>query len=163
MQPTAPATRPSAAHWLLVPLLAAVLALGACGGSGAEEETQPSSTTTSESSAGSGSPDDSSPDGSSPTKESPSPSAEEGQRIEVTFEGGQVTPNGERVQVEAGEEVTFVVTADAPGSLHVHSTPEAELAYEAGTSRHSLTIDQPGVAEVESHELGVVVVQLEVR
>jgi plastocyanin len=158
MQPTAPATRPSAAHWLLVPLLAAVLALGACGGSGAEEETQPSSTTTSESSTGSGS-----PDSSSPTKTSPSPSAEEGQRIEVTFEGGQVTPNGERVQVEAGEEVTFVVTADAPGSLHVHSTPEAELAYEAGTSRHSLTIDQPGVAEVESHELGVVVVQLEVR
>jgi cytoskeletal protein RodZ len=83
--------------------------------------------------------------------------------IEITFEGDTVTPNGERVAVPLGEEIDLVVTADAPGELHVHSTPEQELAYEAGTSTLPLVIDQPGVVEVESHDLELVVVQLEVR
>jgi cytoskeletal protein RodZ len=83
--------------------------------------------------------------------------------IEITFEGDTVTPNGERVAVPLGEEIDLVITADAPGELHVHSTPEQELAYEAGTSTLPLVIDQPGIVEVESHDLGLVVVQLEVR
>ena len=102
--------------------------------------------------------DDSSPS----TSESPST---EGDRptIEITFEGDTVTPNGERVSVPMGEEVDLVVTADQPGELHVHSTPEQELSYEAGTTTLPVTIDQPGVVEVESHDLGLTIVQLEVR
>jgi hypothetical protein len=83
--------------------------------------------------------------------------------IEVTFSGDTVTPNGERVEVDAGEEIEFVVKADEPGSLHVHSNPEQELEYGAGTTNLTLTIDEPGVVEVEAHELEVVVVQLEVE
>ncbi len=83
-------------------------------------------------------------------------------RVEIEFEGDQVTPKGERVEVAAGEPVELVVKADAPGELHVHSTPEKELAYGAGTTTLTLTIDEPGVVDVESHELEVVVVQLEV-
>ena len=45
----------------------------------------------------------------------------------------------------------------------MHSTPEQELAYEAGTSTLPLVIDQPGIVEVESHDLELVIVQLEVR
>jgi hypothetical protein len=82
--------------------------------------------------------------------------------IQVTFEGGDVTPKGERVEVTTGT-VTFDVTADEPGAIHVHSTPEQEFDYEAGENTYEVTIDTPGVVEVESHDLDVVIVQLEVK
>ena len=56
------------------------------------------------------------------------------QRIEVTFDGDSVSPSGKRVEVAAGEPVELVVTADAPGEIHVHSSPEQELEYDAGTT-----------------------------
>jgi hypothetical protein len=83
--------------------------------------------------------------------------------IDITIEGDSVSPNGERVQVAAGVPLELVVTADAPGTLHVHSSPEQELSYEEGTTTLELTVDQPGIVDVESHELGKVIVQLEVR
>ena len=83
--------------------------------------------------------------------------------IEVTFEGDTVTPNGERVKVAAGQPVELDITADAPGEIHVHSDPEQELEYDAGTSTVEIEpIDQPGVVDVESHSLEQVIVQLEV-
>ncbi|MFL6001718.1 MAG: hypothetical protein ACJ72P_02815 [Nocardioides sp.] len=82
--------------------------------------------------------------------------------INIEFSDGSVTPKGKRVEVKAGEPVELVVKADEPGELHVHSTPEQELEYGAGTTTLKLTIDQPGVVDVESHDLEVVVVQLEV-
>jgi hypothetical protein len=98
---------------------------------------------------------------------SPAPSgsapAGSAQRIEVTFTGGSVSPNGDRVDVAAGEPVELVVTADAPGEIHVHSSPERELEYDAGTTTLRLKIDQPGVVDVESHDLEKTIVQLEVR
>jgi len=83
--------------------------------------------------------------------------------IEVTFEGGTVTPNGERVEVGVDDEVELVVQADEGGEIHVHSTPEQTLEYGAGTTTLPITLDQPGVVEVESHDLDQVIVQLEVR
>ena len=82
--------------------------------------------------------------------------------IEITFDSDCVTPNGERDEVERGEEIELVVKSDEPGELHVHSTPEQELEYGAGTTSLTLVIDEPGVVDVEAHELEVVVVQLEV-
>ncbi|GEP39502.1 hypothetical protein NPS01_31650 [Nocardioides psychrotolerans] len=82
--------------------------------------------------------------------------------IEITFEDGTVTPNGERVEVGAGQPVDLVVKADEPGEIHVHSEPEQQFEYAAGTTTLKLTIDQPGVVEVESHDLEQVIVQLEV-
>jgi hypothetical protein len=87
----------------------------------------------------------------------------ETQTIEVTFEGGTVTPNGERVEVAVDEEVELVVQADEGGEIHVHSTPEQTLQYGAGTTTLPITLDQPGVVEVESHDLDQVIVQLEAR
>ena len=84
------------------------------------------------------------------------------QTIEITFSGDTVEPNGERVDVKAGEPITLQVKADEPGELHVHSNPEQELPYGTGTTTMKLTIDEPGVVEVESHELEKVIVQLEV-
>lgn len=83
--------------------------------------------------------------------------------IRITIEGDTVTPQGERLEIPAGEPVNVVVESDRAGSMHVHSTPEQEIAYEEGTTETELTIDQPGVVEVESHDPDLVVLQLEVR
>ena len=83
--------------------------------------------------------------------------------IEITFEGDTVTPAGDRVNVDVGQSVELVVKADAAGEIHVHSDPEQELSYGEGTTTLTLTIDDPGIVDVESHDLGQVVVQLEVE
>jgi hypothetical protein len=83
----------------------------------------------------------------------------DGQVITITIDGDEITPN---VEVPLGEPVTLDITADRAGELHVHSTPEQEVEFDEGETRAELTIDQPGVVEVEDHELGTVIVQLEV-
>lgn len=93
----------------------------------------------------------------------PDPGTSAPDAIEITFSDGSVSPQGERVEVEAGEEIELVVKADEPGGLHIHTQPEQELEYGAGTTNLTLTIDEPGVVDVEAHELEIVVVQLEVR
>ena len=83
--------------------------------------------------------------------------------VEVTFEDGEVEPSGERVAVEAGRPIDLVVTADEPGEIHVHSDPEHQIEYDAGTETFEIQIDRPGVVEVESHDLDEIIVQLEVQ
>jgi hypothetical protein len=143
----------------LAPLaLTLLLALGvtACGDDGT---TEPGSAAEETSSATS-SPSESVSPSPSESTQAPEPSRP---TIEITFEGDTVDPNGERVAVPMGEEIDLVITADQPGELHVHSTPEQEVSFGAGTSTHTLVIDQPGIVEVESHDPALVVVQLEVR
>jgi hypothetical protein len=83
--------------------------------------------------------------------------------IDVTISGDSVTPNGERVAVSVGQDVVLDVTADEAGEIHVHSSPEQELEYGAGTTEVTIKgIDQPGTVDVESHSLEKVIVQLEV-
>ena len=84
--------------------------------------------------------------------------------IKVTFSGQSVTPNGERVDVSTGQPIKLEVTADEPGEIHVHSSPEQELSYGKGTSTVTVKpIEAPGEVDVESHALDKVIVQLEVR
>lgn len=90
--------------------------------------------------------------------------SEEPKTIDVTINGNDVTPNGDRVQVDAGQDVELDVTADSPGEIHVHSTPEQELEYDEGKSQLMITnLDQPGTVDVEVHGLDKVIVQLEVH
>lgn len=84
--------------------------------------------------------------------------------IQVTFSGDSVTPNGDRVEVQHGQPVELKVTADAPGEIHVHSSPEQELEYDKGTSTIEIKpIETPGIVDVESHTIDKTIVQLEVR
>ena len=83
--------------------------------------------------------------------------------VTVTREGDSFTPNGERVELAVDQTLVLTVEADEAGEIHVHSTPEQEIEYDAGTSEHELVVDRPGVVEVESHEPDVVLLQLEVR
>lgn len=84
--------------------------------------------------------------------------------IDITVEGDTVEPNGERVQVGLNQPIELVVTADAPGEIHVHTKPDGQtFEYVAGTTTLPLTVDKPGLVEVESHTLEQVIVQLEVE
>ncbi len=70
--------------------------------------------------------------------------------IQVTITGDSVTPNGDRVSVQVGQPNELVVKADAEGEIHVHSDPEQELEYAAGTTTlPTFTIEKPGIVEVE--------------
>ena len=134
---------------LVSAVIVAVIALAGCAGN--------------EDTAGEPSPSD--PTGSDPTGTTSATTepADEGQVIEITIEGDSVRPNGTKVDVEANEPVILDITADAPGEIHIHSTPEQEIEYDAGKSQHSVTFNRPGVVEVESHTLEKVIVQLQVR
>lgn len=92
-----------------------------------------------------------------------SPSEADTAAVTVTREGDTFTPNGERVELGVDQTLVLTITADQAGEIHVHSTPEQEIVYDAGTSEHEITIDRPGVVEVESHEPDLIVLQLEVR
>ena len=74
--------------------------------------------------------------------------------IDVTFSGDSVTPNGELIEVAVGQRIELDVTADAPGEIHVHSSPEQEFEYDKGSSTITVApITAPGRVEVESHTL----------
>ena len=83
--------------------------------------------------------------------------------LDITFAGDTVDPAGTQVKVEAGKPLTLHIVADRPGEIHVHSSPEQELEYDAGTTDKTITLDQPGVVEMESHTLDKLIAQLEVR
>jgi hypothetical protein len=95
-----------------------------------------------------------------PTPATASPS---GTVVRIKIAGDTVDPTGSRVQVKRGEPVTLLIDADKAGELHVHSSPEQHIEFPAGTSAATLTLDQPGVVEVEDHALDKLIVQLEVR
>jgi hypothetical protein len=91
-----------------------------------------------------------------PTEDAPEP-------IEIEIEGDRIEPNGKRVKVTAGVPIALEVESDRAAELHVHSSPEQVLEVEPGESTLSLTIDRPGIVDVEEHDTGLVILQLEVR
>ena len=91
-------------------------------------------------------------------------SEQEAKTINITIEGETLTPNGDRVEVKVGQPIELVVKSDAEGEIHVHSDPEQEFEYAAGTTTLIMApITRPGIVEVESHELEKTIVQLEVK
>ncbi|MBD8868737.1 hypothetical protein [Nocardioides donggukensis] len=136
----------------------ALLALTVLGGCAAQDD-EASPTETASAPAGS-----SGPDGTeeSPTPEQ-TPEEPEALTLEITISGGEVTPNGKRVEVGVGEPVRLRIDSDVAGELHAHATPEQEVSFGAGTSQRTLRFGQPGVVDLELHEPARVVAQFEVR
>jgi hypothetical protein len=84
--------------------------------------------------------------------------------IDITFQDSDTTPNGTTVDVAVGQRIEFDVTADKPGEIHVHSSPEQEFEYDAGSSTFEVKpIEAPGQVTVESHTLDKVLFKLVVR
>lgn len=82
--------------------------------------------------------------------------------VHITIKGGTVTPHGDRVDAAVGKPVVLHIDADKAGEIHVHSTPEQHIDFPEGTSTRTLTIDKPGIVDVEDHALDKVIVQLQV-
>lgn len=139
-------------------VLVLAAALSACGGDGDTDASATDPTSASSPSE----PSDSAGDSPSDSPAESSTSADS-VAVSVTREGGSFTPNGERVELAVDQTLVLTIDADEAGDLHVHSTPEQEIAYDAGTSEHEIVIDRPGVVEVESHDPDVILLQLEVR
>ena len=91
-----------------------------------------------------------------------SPDSSGSTTIDITLKGGTVKPSGSKVKVKAGKPVNLHIVADKAGELHVHSSPEQHIEFKAGTTEKTLTIDQPGVVDIEDHALDKLIVQLEV-
>jgi hypothetical protein len=123
---------------VLVALLATAPGLAACSGNGSD-------------------------DGSSDGSGSAASSGTAGRTtVHIRIEDGQVTPHGDRVDAKVGKPVVLHIDADRAGEIDVHSTPEQHIDFPEGTSTRTLTIDRPGIVDVEDHALDKVIVQLQV-
>jgi hypothetical protein len=85
--------------------------------------------------------------------------------IDVTFSGSDISPNGTKIDVAVGQRIELDVTADAPGEIHVHSSPEEqEFEYDKGSSTLQVKpIPAPGQVTVESHTFDKVLFTLVAR
>ncbi len=142
---------------LTTPLVAAVAAamlLAGCGGDESTETASPAAPSSSSAAM---------EESSAPSEPASSPAPEpKGVVVDVTVSGESIDPNGERVQAELGEPLILRIDSDRAGELHVHSTPEQEVEFGKGSTQIELSFDQPGVVEVEDHESGLVVLQVQV-
>ena len=144
---------PAPARAAAVVVLGVALLLTGCGGDDKfadAEQTTPATETTS-----------SAPPSTAP----PSSSAAtfDGTEVVVAVEDGKVSPPTRRVEVGVGTDVRLVITSDTADEVHVHGY-DLEQDLPAG-KRVTLefTADQAGLFEVEAHESGLQLVQLEVR
>jgi hypothetical protein len=140
----------------------AALLLAGCGGNDSGAEDEPAGGTTSEAPASTPSEPETSETEESEEPEDSKP-LPQGPFADIKLEGDKASPNGERIKLGVGEKLTLRIDSDRPGELHVHSTPEQEISFPAGQSEKRLVIEQPGVVDVEEHESGLVLLQLEVR
>jgi hypothetical protein len=85
--------------------------------------------------------------------------------VDITVAGGQVTPNGEKLDVRVGQQVVLNVTSDEDDEIHAHTGGDGyELEVKAGVpATGTFTLDSAGSFEVESHHLEKVVVILNAR
>jgi hypothetical protein len=155
----------------LVATTLTALLLAGCGGNDSGTEDEPAGGATSETPASSPSepessetddPDDAD-DGRDDKNDKDDKPLPQGPFADIELEGHEASPNGQRIKLGVGEKLTLRIESDRPGELHVHSTPEQEISFPAGESERRLVIEQPGVVDVEEHESGLVLLQLEVR
>lgn len=86
-----------------------------------------------------------------------------GPSLNITIGGEEIEPNAQEIDLAAGEKLTIEVQSDRAGELHVHSTPEQLVKFDAGTTSTQLVVETPGTVEVEEHDTGAVVALIEVR
>jgi plastocyanin len=166
--------RPSAVTALTALAAVVALMLAGCGGGGSdtsgaaseEQTTSPSASAPGESPSDSPS-ESPSDDASDDSTDSPGDveTEDDAVEIEIEIENGRVTPSGRRVDVQVGERIRFKVDSDVADELHVHSTPEHTFAVQPGDDdkEFEFTLNQPGVVDVELHELGDVIVSIAAR
>ena len=143
-------TRRNAPLLALLALTGALL-VGGC----TDDDTTPSNTATA-----------SSTPPASPTTTAPSTPTETafgGTEIVVAVKDGKVVPPTHRVKVAEGTDVRLLVTSDEADEVHIHGFDIEQDLPAGDQATIEFTADQTGVFEIETHESGLQLVQLEVR
>lgn len=83
--------------------------------------------------------------------------------LNVSIRDGKVSPRPRRVPVPLGATVQLQVTSDVDDEIHVHGMEIEEPVPAGQPTTIAITIEQPGLYEVETHESGLTLMQLEVR
>jgi hypothetical protein len=84
--------------------------------------------------------------------------------IDISIEGGNVTPTNARLQGKLGEPIVLRVNSDAPDELHVHSVPEHTFPVEPKPGQmFQFTVDVPGNVDIELHDLNRVIASVQVQ
>lgn len=136
-------------------LLVAVL-LAALGGCSSGDDTSGTA------SSGSASPTASAPESSSAEDSPTADDSDSVVEISVSVQDGKVSPKPRRVKVAKDSQVRLLVTSDVDDEIHVHGY-DVEETLEAGrTTTVEFVAKDAGVFEVETHESGLQLVQLEV-
>lgn len=88
----------------------------------------------------------------------------QGKIVRIDIADGKVTPQGDRVELTAGQRVRLIMNSDVAEEIHVHSDPEHTFQVKPGEPLYEeITLTRPGQVAVEAHHLGVTIVQLVVR
>lgn len=82
--------------------------------------------------------------------------------VSVTVEGSKVTPKPSTVKVEKGQVLRLSVTTDAADEIHVHGYDKALETAAGRPGVLEFTADRTGRFEVETHESGLLLFQLQV-
>ena len=151
-------THPRLRRTLVAATATAVLVLAGCGDDDTDTsvEATPSSTPSS-------SPSESKKDEPKTSDETSAPPSVDEVEVDVSIVGDDVTPVAQEVDLAVGETLLLNITSDRAGELHVHSSPEQELPFEAGSSTVDVTIDKPGSVDIEEHESGQLLVRVLVK
>jgi hypothetical protein len=82
------------------------------------------------------------------------------QVVEISLKDGKVTPNGDRLSLKKDTILRLEITSDHDDEVHVHGY-DVEIPVKAGaTATKTITLDQVGRFEVESHEPALTILQL---
>lgn len=106
------------------------------------------------------------PASSTTTSTAPTTTAEStdlGPLLTVTIDSDEVLPNAEEIDLSTGQKLLIEIESDRAGELHVHSSPEQFIEFNAGTTQTELVIETPGTVEIEDDDTGDVVALIEVR
>lgn len=83
--------------------------------------------------------------------------------IQVAVKDGKVTPATHREPVVKGDTVKLVVTTDTADEVHVHGVEIEKETLPGKPVTITFVAKDPGIYEVETHESGLQLLQLEVR
>ncbi|HZN81744.1 MAG TPA: hypothetical protein VFC01_18980 [Mycobacterium sp.] len=84
--------------------------------------------------------------------------------VDVTINGGKVTPANQQLQAAVKEQIVIRVNSDAADELHLHSTPEHSFNIEAKPAQSFVfTVDVPGKVDVELHKLNKIIATITVQ
>lgn len=130
-------------------LTAALLGLTGCGGG--EPEAGPTTPSAVPATSGAATPS------AAPSPTTPAPT------VSITVKGGKVTAGNGRHKIKLGSTVILEVTSDTADEVHVHGY-DKEFALKPGKpARVAFNANIPGVFEVELHEAGTALCELQVQ